>query len=190
MKLNILLLAFLSLLFQSCSILPGTYNAGGYSAGGYTGGSGVRGPISVELVKVRGNDLRFVVERLVFIRTLKSELLTKGKVYIDNSPMLKLRINIERTLTKTHQYKTIQHGLIVYHLDENYQTTTTYTVTDKAGFTPAKGAVNYNVLVRAKSGIDYDDCKRVALKRLFEAMAKRVASDISSKGSALSSKYN
>lgn len=190
MKLNIAILAFISLLIQSCSMLPGTYNAGGYSSNSaYTGSRG-QGPINVELVKVSGNDLKLIVERSVFIKTLKSELATKGKIFIDDSPMLRLRINIERTLTKTRRYRAIQHGLIVYHLDENYQTTTTYTITDKAGFIPAKGTINYNVLVRAKSGIDYDDCKRVALKRLFEAIAKRVARDISAKGSALSAKYN
>ena len=185
MKLNIFILAFLSILFQSCSILPGSYSAGGYSAG-YSN----RGPITVELVKVSGNNLRFVVERLVFLRTLKSELAQRGQVILDDSPMLKLRINIERNLVSSRQYKTVQHGLIVYHLDEKYQTTTTYTITDKAGFIPAKATVRYNVTVRAKSGIDYDDAKRVALKRLFEAIAKRVANDISAKGSMLSSKYN
>ena len=185
MKRNIFLLAFLSILFQSCSILPGSYSAGGYSAG-YSN----REPVTVELVKVSGNNLRFVVERLVFLRTLRSELAQRGQVILDDSPMLKLRINIERNLLSSHQYKTVQHGLIVYHLDEKYQTTTTYTITDKAGFTPAKGTVRYNVTVRAKSGIDYDDAKRVALKRLFEAIAKRVANDISAKGSILSSKYN
>ena len=188
MKLNIFLLAFLSILFQSCSILPGSYNAGGYSAGGYS--SNYRGPINVELEKVSGNDLKLVIERLVFLRTLRSELAQRGKVFLDDSSMLKLRINIERYLVDAHQYKTLQHGLVVYHLDQKYKTTTTYTITDKAGFTPVKGTIRYNVTVRAKSGIDYDDAKRVAIKRLFEAIAKRVANDISAKGSILSSKYN
>ena len=188
MKLKILISILLSILIQSCSMLPGTYNVGGYSAS--SSSSSYKGFINVELAEVKGNDLRFVVERLVFIRTLKSELAQRGKVIIDNSPMLKLKINIERDLVSSHKYKTIQHGLVVYHLDEKYQTITTYTITDKAGFTPAKGTVRYNVTVRAKSGIDYDDTKRVALKRLFEAIAKRVANDISAKGSMLSSKYN
>ena len=188
MKLNIFLLAFLSIIFQSCSILPGSYSAGGYSAGNYS--STYKGPVAVELVKVTGNDLRFVVERLVFIKTLRSELMQRGKVFIDDSPMLKLSINIERNLVSSHKYKAVQHGLIVYHLDEKYQTVTTYTITDKAGFTAAKGTIRYNVTVKARSGIDYDDAKRVALKRLFEAIAKKVANDISAKGSMLSSKYN
>ena len=188
MKLKIVILTLLSLLIQSCSMLPGTYNAGGYSSGSY--GGSYRGPINVELVKVKGNDLKFVVERLVFIRTLKSELAQRGKVFLDDSTMLKLRINIERNLVSSRKYKTIQHGLIVYHLDEKYQTITTYTITDKAGFVAAKGTIRYNVTVRAKSGMDYNDAKRVALKRLFEAIAKRVASDISAKGTILSSKYS
>jgi len=188
MKLKILISILLSILIQSCSMLPGTYNAGGYSSGSYGGNN--RGPINVELVEVRGNDLKLVIERLVFIRTLKSELAQRGKVFIDDSPMLKLRINIERNLVSSHKYKAIQHGLIIYHLDEQYQTVTTYTITDKAGFVAAKGTIRYNVTVRAKSGLDYDDAKRVALKRLFEAIAKRVASDISAKGTMLSSKYN
>ena len=188
MKLNILILILLSLLIQSCSMLPGTYNAGGYSASNY--GNSYRGPINVELVKVKGNDLKFVVERLVFIKTLKKELEQRGKVFLDDSPMLKLRINIERNIMNSRKYKTIQNGLIVYHLDEQFQTVSTYTITDKAGFVAAKGTIRYNATVRAKSGLDYDDAKRVALKRLFEALAKRVAADISAKGTMLSSKYN
>ncbi len=185
MKLNILLLTLFSLLIQSCTILPGTYNAGGFGASSYIN----KGPIKVELVDVTGNDLKFVVERLVFLRTLRSQLAQRGQVILDDSPMLKLRINIDRHLVTSRKYKAVEHGLIFYHLDAQYQTLTTYTIKDKAGFIAAKGDIRYNVTVRAKSGIDYDDAKRVSLKSLFEAIAKRVAADISAKGPMLASKY-
>ena len=187
MKLNIFLLALLSIMLQSCSMLPGSYNAGGYSASGY---SSSRTPVVVELEKVSGNNLKLVIERLVFLKTLRAELEQKGRVLLGDSTMLKLNINIERNLVDAREYKTLQHGLVVYHLDQKYRTTTTYTITDKAGFTPVKGVVRYSVTVRAKSGVDYDDAKRVGIKSLFKAIAKRVANDLSSKSSILSSKYN
>ena len=186
MKLHILTLTFLSLLFQSCSMLPGSYNAGGYGVN-Y---SSNRGPVVIELLDVSGNNLKLVVERLTFLRAFKSELTKQGRIILGDSDKLQLKININRTLTNTKQYKTIQHGLVVYHSDENYNTITTYTITDKAGFTAAKGTIRYNVLVRAKSGVDYDDARRVAIKSLFKAIAKRVANNISAKASALAAKYN
>ncbi len=188
MKLNIFILALVSLLIQSCTILPGTYNAGGFGSNSYS--SKYREPIKVELDEITGNDLKFVVERLVFLKALRSQLAQRGQVILDDSPMLKLKININRNLVTSRKYKTVEHGLIFYHLDAQYQTFTTYTITDKAGFTAAKGNIRYNVTVRAKSGVDYDDAKRVSLKSLFKAIAKRVAADISARGPMLSAKYN
>jgi len=186
MKFTIPLFAILSLLFQACSILPGSYSAGGYSAGGY---SAYHGVVKVELERVTGNDLK-LIERILFIRKLKSELAQKGTVVIQNTNHLRMQIIINKYITSTRMYKEAQHGVVIYHLDESYKITAQYTIADRAEFTPVKSTINYNVTVRAKSAVDYDDAKRVAMKKVIEAFAKRVANDISAKGSILSSRYS
>lgn len=182
MRIQIFIIALLSLMFQSCT----TFTA--LSNGGY-GYSSVNKQVKVELANVTGNNLRFI-ERITFIRTLKDKLAQRGAVVIATTPKLELRVIISRTITQSSRHKTVQHGIVNYYLDEYYQTSTVYTITDKAGFTPVKGVINYNVLVKAKSTVDYDDAKRIALKKLFEAIATRVANDISAKASILAVKYN
>ncbi len=182
MRLQIFIITFLSLMFQSCTMLN-NYSVGGYR---YSSANKV---VKVELTNVTGNDLRFI-ERITFIRTLKEKLAQRGRVVLGTTPKLELKVVINRTITHSTQHKTVQHGIVTYYLDEHYQTSTVYTITDKAGLTPVRGVINYNVLVKARSIVDYDDAKRIALKKLFEAIATKVANDISAKSSILAVKYN
>ena len=190
MRLQIFLAAFLAIFFQSCTTFNGfNYGSSGSSIGGSFGYSATPAkPVKVELTQVTGNNLRFI-ERITFIRTLKDRLAKRGVVVIDTTPKLKLRVIIDRAVTQSTQHKTMRHGVVTYYLTEYYQTSTIYTITDRAGFTPVRGVINYNVLVKAKSIVGFDDAKRVALKKLFEAIATRVADDISAKGAILAAKY-
>jgi len=188
MRLFLPLVTFITLFFQACSILPGTYNAGGYGGGGGYYGS-YPSTIKVNLQRVTGNDLSFI-ERVTFIRELKNDLNQRGSVIIGDTPTLSLEVIINKYAEQVKMYKNAEHGFTIYHLDTKYNIKAQYYVTDTADFTPVKGIINYNVTVKAKSAVDYNDAKRVALKKVMEALAKRVANDISAKGSILASRYS
>jgi len=196
MKLPLFLVALIAMLFQGCTMLPGSFGQWGnnYSANPsystQTNYSTANTITTVELKRVTGNDLNFM-ERIMFIKALKIEMAQRGSVTIvDRSPMLKLTIIINRNLVYEKKYLTIKHGLKVYHLDRKYDTQIEYFIEDAIHNIPVKGKINYNVTVKATSGFAYDDAERVAIKRLLEAIAKKVAYAIESKSSILSQKYN
>ena len=196
MKLPFFLVAFIAFVFQGCTMMSGSYGRWGnsystsqnYSSSpSYTTANTVT---AVELERVTGNDLN-ILERAVFVKELKRQMAQQGKVVItDDSPLLKLTVIINRNLIYAKQYKTITHGIVTYHLDRKYETQTQYYIEDAIHNTPLKGTINYNVTVKAKSGFAYDDAERVAIKRLLEAIAKKVAYAIESKSSVLNQRYN
>jgi len=196
MRLLLFLVAIIAFVFQGCTMMPGSFGGWGnnYSANqsftntpSYSTANTVT---SVELERVTGNDLN-ILERVVFVKELKRQMAQRGKVVIvDDSPMLKLTVVINRNLIYSKKYRTVAHGMRVYHLDRKYETQTQYYIEDGIHNIPLKGTINYNVTVKAKSGFAYDDAERVAIKRLLEAIAKKVADAIESKSSVLSQKYN
>jgi len=196
MRFTIPLLTFVALFFQACSILPGSYNAGGYSSG-YSSSSNqvnyghIQGPYKakVELSRISGNDLRFI-ERRTFTKTIRAQLANSKTITLTSTPDLKLSIFINKYTSNAREYKEDRHGTVIYHLDENYKLQAQYEIRDKTNFAPVKGVTTYNVFVKSKSGIGYDDAKRVAMKRVFEAFAKKVARDIDSRGQILANKYS
>ena len=192
MRFTIPLLALVSLFFQACSMLPGTYSADGYvNTANQVNYGHIQGPVKakVELSRITGNDLKFI-ERRTFTKTIKAQLANSNTITLDSTPDLKLSIFINRYTTNAREYKEAQHGIVIYHLNENYKIEAQYAIRDKTNFAPIKGTTKYNVYVKAKSGIGYDDAKRVAMKRVFEALAKKVARDISSRGSILKNRYS
>jgi len=196
MRLPLYLVTFIAMVFQGCTMLPGSFGQWGNNYGASQNYSSsptyntANAITAVELERVTGNDLN-VLERVAFVKELKRQMAQRGSVVLtDDSPILKLTVVINRNLVYAKQYKTVTHGIVTYHLDRKYETQTQYYIEDAIHNTPLKGTINYNVTVKAKSGFAYDDAERVAIKRLLEAIAKKVADAIESKSSVLSQKYN
>ncbi len=189
MRLSLFIIAVLSFILQSCSMIPANYgSSGGYCSSGYSYSS-ASAPVELNLVRLTGNDLNYN-ERSAFLKVFKEEMARLGRVTLNSSSDIRLKIVINVCVTKVHKYKTVNHGLLEYHLDQNYDSTIQYVITDRADHTPVNHTIHFKALVKGISGMDYQDAKRISQKRLFEAMAKRTAQDINAKYYLLAKKYN
>jgi len=191
MRVSLFIGILLTLLFQGCTMMTNSFGPATLVANApepYVYQKESSPKITVSLDRVASNDFTFM-ERINFIRTLKDELNKTSNISIGQSTLLHLKVVVNKYPLNERKYKIVHKGFTEYHQDIRYKTNLSYTVTDRAGQIATKGVINYNVLVKASSYAGFEDAKRVGLKKLSVALAKRLARDLSARASILASKY-
>jgi len=191
MRLSIYIFLASFMLFQGCTIITSDFGSSTLIANAdepfvYKRDSNSK--VVIDLARVTGNDLTFM-ERYNFIKTLKEEINKSDKIKIGQSTLLHLKVVINKNPIQERRYKFVHKGFTEYHQDIRYKVSLNYSIVDRADFVAAKGTINYNVLVKASSYAGYDDAKRVGLKKLSIALAKKLARDINYKAPQLITKY-
>ncbi len=201
MKKRALLIIASSLLFEGCSLLPGSYNAGYGRGWGYSNTNSViindtgqnyeyegTDVVPVELRALQGENLE-LIDRMTFMKNLK-ESLRYTHIHLQRNAKVYLTIHISKYPGLAKKHLEVRNNRGYYILDQYFDIDTEYKFVDAAGHNALNGRIRFHKNYHAETDASYIYCRQKIEKQLFTDLARRVAQDMNSKASVLVRYYN